>query len=185
MLANIFLKSSQQKILSFFAINPGQSFYVRQLSKKLKISLGAVHQSLSILEKRGILVPQIVGKTKLYRLDSNNPIITTFKILNTLLVLEPLTQTLKDYSSVIILFGSYSTGTFASNSDLDLLIVSEAKEDILSKIDSFERKTQLNIHPLIKSLVEWIQLEKEDPEFFSEIGLGIAVWDKQIDERGF
>lgn len=185
MLFDIFVKSSEQKILSFFAMNPDQSFYGRQISRMLKISLGAAHGALSLLEKNGILVSQNISKTKLYRLDSFSPIINAFKILNTLLVLEPLAQSLKQNSRRVILYGSYSTGTFTSESDLDLFIVAEEKEKITSNIDSFKRKTNLDIRPIIKNLVEWIKLEKEDPEFFSEVNLGITLWEKPIDEQGF
>lgn len=185
MLFNIFVKSSEQKILSLFAMNPDQPFYGRQISRRLKISLGAAHGALLFLEKSGILVSQNIGNTKLYRLESLNPIITAFKILNTLLILESLTRALKKNSRRLILYGSYSTGTFTPESDLDLFIVSEEKEKVASNIDSFKRKTNLDIRPLIKSLVEWIKLEKENPEFFNEVNLGITLWEKPIDERGF
>lgn len=185
MLFEIFVTSSGQKILSLFAMNPDQPFYGRQISRRLKISLGAAHGALLTLEKSGILVAQNIGKTKIYRLESSNPIINTFKILNTLLILEPLTQALKKYSRRIILYGSYSTGNFTSESDLDLFIVTEQKEKITGNIDSFKRKTNLDIRPVIKSLVEWIRLEKEDPEFFNEVNLGMILWERPIDERGF
>jgi len=185
MLFDIFIKSSEQKILSLFAMNPDQPFYGRQISRRLKISLGAAHGALLLLEQKGILVSQNIGKTKLYRLESFNPIIKTFKILNALLILEPLTQKLKKNSRLVILYGSYSTGTFTSESDLDLFIISEEKEKTTNNIDSFKRKTNLDIRPIIKSLIEWIKLEKEDPEFFSEVNLGITLWEKPIDERGF
>jgi predicted nucleotidyltransferase len=185
MLIDIFTKSSEQKILSLFAMNPEQPFYGRQISRKLDISPGAAHGALSLLEKSGILISQTLGKTKLYRLESFNPIINTFKILNSLLILEPLVHELKEYSSKIILYGSYSTGKFTSESDVDLLIVSEEKDKVTSIIDRLRRKTNLDIRPIIMSLIEWIKLEEEDPEFFNEVNLGITLWEKPIDERGF
>ena len=118
-------------------------------------------------------------------LESSNPIFNAFTILNTLLILEPLTKALKESSRLIILYGSYSTGTFTSESDLDLFIVSEEKEKVINDIDGFKRKTNLDIRPVIKRLIEWIKLEKEDPEFFNEVNLGILLWEKPIDERGF
>jgi predicted nucleotidyltransferase len=185
MLYNIFIKSSEQKILNLFAMNPDQSFYGRQISRRLNISLGATHGALLLLEKNGVLVSQNIGKTKLYRLETSNPIINVLKIFNALLILEPLTLALKKNSRRMILYGSYSTGTFTSESDIDLFIVSEEKEKIESSIDRFERKTNLAIRPISKSLVEWIKLEQDDPEFFNEVNRGITLWEKPIDERGF
>jgi predicted nucleotidyltransferase len=185
MLFDLFIKTSEQKVLSLFAMNPDQVFYGRQVSRRLKISLGAAHGALLFLEKSGVLVSQIIGKTKLYRLESSNSIIYTFKIMNALLILDPLTQSLKRNSRRIILYGSYSTGTFASESDIDLFIVAEEKEKITGDIERFKRKTNLDIRPIIMSQIEWIKLEKEDPEYFSEISLGLTLWEKPVDERGF
>lgn len=185
MLFDILIKSSEQQILSLFVMNPDQSFYVRQISKELNISLGAAHGALLLFEKYGILTSQRVGKTKLYRLESSNPIINSFKILNTLLILEPLIQPLHKISMRLVLYGSYSTGTFTSESDLDLFVVSEERESVINIIDSFTRKTNLDIRPIIMNLVEWIKLEREDPEFYDEVNLGITLWERPIDERGF
>jgi predicted nucleotidyltransferase/biotin operon repressor len=182
---DIFIKTTEQKILSLFAMNPDRPFYGREISKKLRISLGAVHAALISLEKRGILHSQHVGKTKLYRIEALNPILRSFRVLNALLVLEPLIAAMRDISRRIILFGSYATGSFASSSDLDLFIVSEEREKISKKIDSFKRKSGLDIRPIIKDQIEWMELDKENPEFFDELGRGITLWEKPVNESGF
>lgn len=185
MLSDLFIKSPEQKILSLFVMNPDQPLYVRQISRTLEISLGTVHGALFSLEKSGILSSQHLGRTKLYRLESSNPIIRQFKVLNALLILDPLIQALKANSIRVVLYGSYSTGAFTSESDCDLFIASEDKEKVERFIDRFKRKTDLDIRPIIMSLVEWMQLEKDDPVFFGEINRGITLWEKPIDERGF
>jgi predicted nucleotidyltransferase len=185
MLIDIFIKSPEQKVLSLFAMNPDLASYGRAISKKLRLSLGAVHGVLNDLEKRGILDSQRIGKTKLYRSGTSHPIIRSFRILNTLLILEPLIKGLRDISRRVILFGSYATGSFASSSDLDLFIVTGEKEKILRKIESFQRKNGLDIRPIIKDQVEWMELEEKNPELFDELGRGIALWEKPVDESGF
>jgi hypothetical protein len=107
MLSNLFISSSEQKILSLFAMNSEQSFYGRQISRKLDVSIGAAHGALLTLEKCGILVSKTIGKTKLYRLVPLNPIINVFKILSALLILDPLIQSLKTKSRRIILYGNF------------------------------------------------------------------------------
>lgn len=185
MQADVFIKSPEQKVLSLFAMNPDRPFYGREISNILGISLGAVHAGLQSLEKHGLLESQHVGRTKLFRIEASNPIIRSFRTLNTLLVLEPLIEAIKDISRRVILFGSYATGTFASQSDLDLFIVSEEKEKILKKADSFKRKNSLDIRPIIKDQVEWMQLDKKSPEFFDELSRGLTLWEKPVEESGF
>jgi predicted nucleotidyltransferase len=179
-----FIKTTEQKILSLFAMNPDRPFYGREISKKLRISLGAVHAALISLEKRGILHSQHVGKTKLYRTEALSPIIQSFKVLNTLLVLEPLIEAIRGISRRVILFGSYATGSFAASSDLDLLVISGEKEIISRKIDSFKRKSGLDIRPIIKDQVEWMKLENGSPEFCDELSRGITLWEKPAGESG-
>ena len=181
----IFIKTPEQKILSLFAMTPDRGYYGREISRKLKISLGASHGALMSLEQKGILNSQNIGRTRLYRLDGSIPAVKIFKILNALLILEPLVRAIKGISRCIILFGSYSTGTFMSESDLDLFVVSEEKEKVMIKIENFERKISIDIRPIIKSQVEWMELEKSDPEFFSEVSQGVILWKKPIDESGF
>ena len=182
---DIFIKTTEQKILSLFVMNPDRSFYGREISKKLGISLGAVHAALLSLEKHGILGSQHIGKTKLYRSGASNPILQSFRVLNALLILEPLIAAMRDISRRIILFGSYATGSFASSSDLDLFIVSGERGKISKKIDSFKRKSGLDIRPIIKDQVEWMKLERGSPEFFDELRRGITLWEKPIGESGF
>jgi len=185
MLFEIFVKSPDQKILSLFSMNPGKSYYGREISRKLRLSLGTTHASLVKLESVGLLRFQGAGNTKLYSLDVDNPVITSYKILNTLLMLDPLVESLRDLARRIILFGSYATGTFTAESDLDIFIVSERKNNMAEIIDQYQRKSGLDIRPLLKSQVEWMKLEKASPEFFDELNHGIILWEKPIDEFGF
>jgi len=184
-LRNILIKTTEQKILSLFVDNPDKSFYGREISKRTKISIGATSNALGVLEKSGILTSERKGKTTLYALRLPNPYIEYFKILNSLLMLEPLIEKLKGISRQIILYGSYATGTFTSDSDLDLFIVCEKREEILKIIENFRSKRAVNIRPVIKRQTEWMQLGKTDAEFFGELNSGIILWEKPLNEAGF
>ena len=95
MLNDILIKTTEQKILSLFVANPDKAFYGREISKKLKISLGATSNALGVLKKKNILISEKKGKTNLYTLRLPNPYIEYFKTLNSLLSLEPLIGKLK------------------------------------------------------------------------------------------
>jgi predicted nucleotidyltransferase len=166
-------------------MNPDRSFYGREISRILAISSGSVHAALWSLEDHGILESRYIGKTRVYRSASTNAVIRIFTILNTLLVLESLIEALKTVSRRVILFGSYATGSFTSSSDLDLFIVSREKEKASRKIDAFKRKSGLDIRPIIKNQAEWTKLEEVNPEFFDELGRGVTLWEKSVNESGF
>jgi len=185
MLKDIFIKTVEQRILSLFVANPDKVFYSREVSKKIKISLGATSNALRLLKKNSILTSEKKGKTSLYALKLPNEYLERFRILNTLLTMEPLVEKLKNISRRIILYGSYATGTFTSESDLDIFIISEKREEALKVIDSFKTNIALEIKSVIKKQVEWMQLEKNDSEFFNEVNQGITLWEKPINESGF
>jgi len=187
MLSGVLIKTPEQKILSLFAMNPGGAFYLREISKKLGLSLGATHGALLTLEKAQLLSFRSVGKTKLFELEERvfPAAINSFRILNTVLILEPLVGLLKNDSRRIILYGSYAQGTFIVESDVDLLIVSDERETILSRLNDFLRNFELDIRPVIKGRVEWTNLEKTDPEFFREVMNGLSLWEKEVSESGF
>lgn len=184
MLKDILIRTVEQRILSLFAANPDKVFYSREVSKKIKISLGATSNALRLLEKNNVLTSEKKGKTSLYTLKLPNEYLERFKILNTLLTLESLAEKLKNISRRIILYGSYAAGMFTSDSDLDLFIVSEKREEVLKAIANFKSNIA-EIKPVIKKQVEWMQLEKSDPEFFGEVNRGIILWEKPINESGF
>ncbi len=184
MLKDILIRTVEQRILSLFVANPDKAFYSREVSKKIKISLGATSNALRLLEKNNVFTSERKGKTSLYTLKLPNECLERFKILNTLLTLEPLVEKLKNISRRIILYGSYAAGTFTSDSDLDLFIVSEKRKEVLKAIANF-KLTIAEIKPVIKNQVEWMQLEKSEPEFYNEANQGIILWEKPINESGF
>ena len=110
MLKDIFIKTVEQRILSLFVANPDKVFYSREVSKKIKTSLGATSNALRLLEKNSILSSEKKGRTSLYTLKLPNEHLERFKILNVLLIIEPLIEKLKSISRRVILYGSYATG---------------------------------------------------------------------------
>ena len=55
MLEKLFGSNARVKILKLFLLNPAEKFYIRQLSRNLKLQLNSVRRELENLEKFGIL----------------------------------------------------------------------------------------------------------------------------------
>ena len=121
-----------------------------------------------------------------YSLNQESPALKQFKILNNILDLNPLIETLKPLAKKIILYGSRANGTNITDSDIDLFIVSSKQdEDEIKKIiQDFEKqqKNLIEIKPVIRNTAQWMVLEDKDPVYFNELLKGIILWEKQIDE---
>lgn len=179
------ISTPEQRIISLLAMNPGKAFYTRQISKKLGISLGGTHSALQALETKNMLTSRLIGKTKLFDLVIPMPVVQALRVLNIILVLEPLLKTLREMSRRIILHGSYAKGSIGQESDLDLLVVTESKKKASDSVEGIKRKTGFDIRPLFMDQVEWMKLEKKSPEFFDELSHGIILWESPPDESRF
>ncbi|MCJ7679354.1 MAG: nucleotidyltransferase domain-containing protein, partial [Candidatus Aminicenantes bacterium] len=154
--------------------------YIRKITRLLNISLGTAHHALLSLEQNGVLSSYTQGRTKLYDLNVSHPAFDAFKLLNVLFLLNPLIDELKTISSRIILFGSYSRGTFTSQSDCEMFIITENTKNVLVQIEQFAVRTKLSFRPVIRSEDNRKELEKEDPFVFGQINRGFTLWDKSV-----
>src|SRR3989338_4615707 len=59
MLEKLFGSKARVKILKLFLIHPHEKFYIRQLSRNLKLQLNSVRRELENLEKFGILTSDL------------------------------------------------------------------------------------------------------------------------------
>ncbi|MFH1583424.1 MAG: hypothetical protein ABIB72_03890 [Candidatus Falkowbacteria bacterium] len=62
MLEKLFGSNARVKILKLFLLNPKDKFYIRQLSRDLKLQLNSVRRELENLEKFGILTSDMKNK---------------------------------------------------------------------------------------------------------------------------
>lgn len=64
MLEKLFGSKSRVKILKLFLLNPAEKFYIRQLSRDLKLQLNSVRRELENLEKFGILTSDLKNEAE-------------------------------------------------------------------------------------------------------------------------
>lgn len=184
-LSGLLVKTTHQKVLTLFLANPSRRFYGSELSKKVGISIGQTSKILGDLLRAGVVEKERKGKTELYAIVELTPELRLFKTLNTVLNIAPLLTRLKPVCRTIILFGSCATGANTEESDLDLLVVSSARNQVLDAVARFsprQRYGYTEIKPVIKSPAEWANLETSDPVFFAELQKGIVLFEKGVNE---
>ncbi|MGB3976027.1 MAG: nucleotidyltransferase domain-containing protein [bacterium] len=148
--------------------------------------MGGTNKALTSLYNQGLLNRKRIGLNLVYTLNRNNIIVRKLGIISILAELEPLKDQLEEFSGLIILFGSFARGENTADSDLDLLIIGNKKDNIQDRIDSFMLDKEDDfpkIQAIIRTPVEWMALEDNDPVFFSEVSKGIVLWDQQKNER--
>lgn len=123
--------------MGFFITRAEGRFYLREVQRLTKTSLGALQRELQSLEKVKFLKSEKTGPLKYYSLNQDHPDLPDLKSLflkehRKNLLEKSLRKTLKIlkekyHPDKVILYGSLSTGHIHPGSDLDLVII---KKDV-------------------------------------------------------
>ncbi|MBN2462542.1 MAG: nucleotidyltransferase domain-containing protein [Dehalococcoidia bacterium] len=180
MLGMHMIDTVNQRVLGFLARFSGREFYERQIARKIGIGYGSANRALNELYSTGAIKRRQEGKMYFYSVDLSNPIVIEFKKLVNLLLIEPVVEELKNISKRVVLYGSCAQGADTSESDLDLFVVSDNKEEILEVINSFRLPRgfeELRIQPVVKSPVELLEAKGAEQAFIEEVERGIVLWE--------
>jgi predicted transcriptional regulator len=181
MLQSHLISTINQKVLSLLVKFSDQEFYEREVSRKLGISAGSANRALNELFSSGVVRRRQEGKMYFYFIDSSNAALMEFKKVVNLVLIEPLVEKLKTMSSRIILYGSCALGTDNSESDLDLFVVSNSKEDVANVISNFAFPMgfeNIRIQSVIRTPVELLEGVESERTFLEEVERGIVLWER-------
>lgn len=116
-------------LLKIVALNPDSAFHVNDLIRRTGFSPRGVEQELKNLLSGGILKREISGNQHRYRLDPQCPIKAEVQgiVLKTVGLSDVIRTALSPVEEDIHLafvFGSFASGNYGNESDIDLLVVS-------------------------------------------------------------
>lgn len=77
-----------RKVLNYFFVNPQESLYVNELSRKLDLDKRNLVKKLKELESEGLLKSELRGNLKIYSINKSYPLYKEYQkiILNTVLI---------------------------------------------------------------------------------------------------
>jgi len=174
---SILFVTPEQKVLRLLISEPTTTFTLRTISSRLKgvRGLGGVEgimKILTVLEELDMV--SFVDNRRAVRLQDDNSTVRLLKTLSAACDLEGLINSLKPLSSKGILFGSRASGTYLSDSDYNLFIVGNDKQEI-EKITSG--------HPLGKRLDvtiwppdQYAKMKDRDPKLEDTLSRGVVLW---------
>ena len=137
MLDLITKSKTRQNILRLLFANPKNEFYLSEIAKKTKASVGNCQRELSKMVKLGILKSDRKTNLIFYSVNRQSPIFDEFsKIISKTIGLdEELRNLIKKFPGIkfALIFGSYLRKDFSANSDIDLFLVGKINETVLIK----------------------------------------------------
>jgi predicted nucleotidyltransferase len=118
------------ELLKIMTLSPESSFNINELSRRTGFSIRGVDRELKNLFSGGILTRIVSGNQHRYQLDPSCPINKEIKgiIIKTVGITHVLKKVLKPVEKEIeraFIYGSFASGDYGNDSDLDLFLVSE------------------------------------------------------------
>jgi predicted nucleotidyltransferase/predicted DNA-binding transcriptional regulator len=189
MLTRLFTSKARIKILKVLLFS-GRSFHLRELSREAKVSPPYASEELSNLQKAGIVQEEKRANLRIYSIKDDCPILPELKSLfiKTDYFGESVKKALSGKARYALIYGSFARRDEREGSDIDLLVVSEIKEDELLKLvlrlqkgtgrevnyilwndDAFRKKKGI---PLLKTILSdgFIMLIGDEKGFRKEAG---------------
>ena len=167
------------EMASFFLENPYREMYIRELSRKLKLSVFAVKKYADLLVKEGLLIEERRANLRYLRANMENPAVKQLKVALNLKrifdskMVEAVEEGILNLSSIVV-FGSVAKGEDDENSDLDVLIIGK---DNRINLDGVEKRIGKRINEQIFSWSEWNKQAKNNKAFYTDVLIyGIALY---------
>lgn len=173
----LFGSEARRLLLLNFCLNPEKEFYARELEKKTDINVGNIARELKKIESAGLIVSRKIGNVIAFQANTSSPLFDHFKelVIKVIGVEELLRPELVKEKSIQLAFiyGSYAKGDFEAESDIDLMIVADLKnesfENIQSAISDVENKIGREVNSSIFGKEEFSHRLKQKDPFLSDV----------------
>ncbi len=160
MLERLFTSKTRLELLKILLFSEGKNFHIRELAKEIKITPTLVSKELNNLYEIGIVNKENKANLILFSINNNCSFLKELKqiYIKTDYLGSVFTEKLKNKVNYALLFGSFAKNKEHSKSDIDILIVTEKKQDEIYKIIfDLEKQTKREINAIIWSNLEFSQ----------------------------
>lgn len=173
-LSGLILQSGKKKVLDELLEDPGKEYSIKELSDESGASYDLTHRFVQVLSSLGIIEKRRAGGAVFVQLNQSSPYIEPLEEIIRIDT-EPLLETAKRYAEEleeiesVLLFGSVARGTPRIDSDIDILVIVEDREEeserYANKLASkYEREDGVTIVPMVETMEEFQEdLETETP----------------------
>jgi len=155
------------RLLKVFLFRPNMEAHQAEVVSASGLSRMTVTRLLNTFEKSGILKVSKKGDLKLYSIVEGHPIIKQLKIFINVTDILMQVKGLSGKGVEIYLFGSAARGEDTEDSDIDLLIISSLKKDIIFKaLGKLRYNLNREVNPIVYTPMEYSKLPETDKAFY-------------------
>jgi len=148
----------------------GAEYTESQVREELGLPRSSTQRALKELVEQGMVGVRSVGRTLVYRVDPDDPLVRHLKIARAIALVRLALAPVLDAVDLAILFGSASRGEDTRGSDIDVLVVTPDPERVLDALSRQER-----LQPLVMRSAQHMELLAEGGTLSQAIADGIKV----------
>jgi predicted nucleotidyltransferase len=181
-LADALFTDTQQRVLGLVFGQPERSFMLTELIRLARTGTGAVQRELQRLDQAGIVTVESVAGRKYVKANPATPVFEELRgiIDKTTGVTAEVNRALERIRVRLrfaILFGSVAKGTDVSQSDIDVLLVSDdlTQEDAFDALKAAEKRLGRRINPTIYRAEEFRRRRQTKNPFLTKVLAGKYV----------
>lgn len=136
MLEQLFTSKTRIRILSLLMFNQDKEYHLREIARLINVSPKHVGKELEKLMKINLVTRYEKGNMSIYSIKKNNIILNELKqiFIKTDYLGEIIRKELKGNIKYAFIYGSFAKGEETENSDIDLFVIGDIREDDLIKI---------------------------------------------------
>jgi predicted nucleotidyltransferase len=169
-------------LLKILVLRSGTTFNINELSRLTGYSLRGVDKELKNLLSGGILLREISGNQHRYQLDPDCLISNEIKaiVAKTVGIADSVKQALASVRNEIELafvYGSFASGDYGNESDVDLFVVSDLPGVRLSsKLGPLQQEIGRSVNTFHLSISEYRRRESTGDHFVARVLEGPKIW---------
>jgi predicted nucleotidyltransferase len=174
-LGNMLFGQTRGGVLALLYGHSGQTFYLRQISREIGASVGAVQRELQSLSKIGLIERSDSGHQVYFRANRAHPVFAELNALvaKTVGVFHQLSSALAPFAqriSLAFVYGSMARQDEKARSDVDLMVVGDITlDEVLAQLAPVERAIGRSINPMIYSVNEFKAKQQSGNHFLRAV----------------
>ena len=170
----LFGSKTRVSLLSKLMMNPDKSFYIRELSRELKIPYSMLYKEVKNLVSLGVANEEKRGKVNLVAVNKNLPFFAELKSLmvKTVGLADLIKMAVSELEGIryALVYGSFASGDESVSSDVDLLIVGGINEEkVLNVLGRVEKEVEREINYILWSEEEFMKRVKSEHHLLKDI----------------
>jgi len=174
-LGHVLFGKTRRAVLALLYGHPEEDFYLRQIARAAGGGLGAVQRELKLLTDAGILRRRTRGRQVYFQANPDCPVYGELRslLVKTVGVADLLRASLlplADRIGAAFIHGSFARGEEGPRSDVDLLVVGEARfAEVVSALAPAQEALGREVNPVVYPLEEFRRRRAEGDHFLTSV----------------